>query len=49
MEAEHGAVENGSRPGDAGDIFHRLLFEIPCPDADRELRGIADAPVIMKV
>ena len=49
MGADEGAVEDGASAGDAGDIFHGLVFEISRPDANGEFRGVADAPVIAKI
>ena len=39
-------VEDGTGPGHTGDVLHGPALEVACPDADRELRGKAERPVV---
>ncbi len=49
VKAEHGAVEDRSCAGNSRDAFHRLVFKISGPDADGEIRGVAEAPIVVEI
>jgi hypothetical protein len=45
-ELEHERAEDGGGAGDAGDLAHRRIIEVPDPDGDGMVAGETDRPVV---
>ena len=49
LRGKHRAVEDGACTSDSGKSLERGLIEVTRPDADGELAGETEAPVVVKV